>query len=620
MPEWLGIGNLDVKGMMNRKVVAALLLLLGLFVAGCGVLARGQFGQVKAERVDHLLRQGQTMVNLLALQPFDTMDRKEQRFFVRSLVEHVCDDSFLYLAVEDVAGQAQLSLDPDSVLAKLQMPAIPSVDGAPRVFTVSGVQGQVYEFSKPIMGVGREGTIRLGYRFVPESPWAPKRMSLIAIVPFFMLASLVVGYQGFFAAAKGRLEQAPHLHDASMMTVVGEKPINASAGLLSIVTDLDRVVGDLNSRALDLSDVNARLVSQMGTVRFERKQVLRMLDGLDCGVLVTGLEDQVLHANQYVLELLGKTIVEVADHSIRDIVPVPELISFLSAQQDGGTVGSRSLDVELPDLAPQEVFRVACSFLKENGGTVVGKLIVVTNVTQTRRDHDVQQDFVAHLAHELRTPLTSIKAYTEMLMNDLVEDEEAQKEFYNTINDETDRLSQLIEDLLSISRMEAGMHDLDRGLVRTDWLLDACLPAIEASALQKNIRVDKKLPEQFPYLMGDKSLLKVVLVNILGNAVKYTPANGTVSLSLYEAAGMVHFEVLDTGCGIAEQDLPHIFEKFYRSHQEGIEEVTGTGLGLAIAANIVEVHGGVVEVESEMGKGTRFVLKLPKEEYQLESA
>ena len=141
--------------------------------------------------------------------------------------------------------------------------------------------------------------------------------------------------------------------------------------------------------------------------------------------------------------------------------------------------------------------------------------------------------------------------------------------------------------------------------------------AIESAAQNKHIILEKNLPETFPSLFGDKELLKVAIINILNNAVKYTPENGKITFSLSDQNGLAIFDVIDTGYGVSKEDLAHIFDKSYRSTDPQVREQTGSGLGLAIASEIIDLHGGEIEVESEPGEGTHFSIRIPKEEYYI---
>jgi signal transduction histidine kinase len=204
-----------------------------------------------------------------------------------------------------------------------------------------------------------------------------------------------------------------------------------------------------------------------------------------------------------------------------------------------------------------------------------------------------------------------------MLLDGEVNEAEAKKEFYNIINAEADRLTSLVQNLLSISRMEMGNLAINTALVKTDQLIKDSLVAIDTAADNKNILLEKNISENTPSLMGDKELLKVALINILNNAVKYTPQNGKITLSLFNQNGHIIFDVVDTGFGISAKDLPNIFDKTYRSADPHVREVSGSGLGLAITQEIIQLHGGEIEVRSESGQGARFTIKLPQEEYNL---
>jgi signal transduction histidine kinase len=195
-----------------------------------------------------------------------------------------------------------------------------------------------------------------------------------------------------------------------------------------------------------------------------------------------------------------------------------------------------------------------------------------------------------------------------------------QREFYNTINGETSRLSLLIRTLLDIAKIEMGGLTINKNLVRTDWFLEGCLAAIEGTAKDKHLTIEKRMPDYFPAVIADKELLQGAIINILGNAVKYTPENGKITFAISEQEEAVTFEVIDTGYGISKEDLPHIFEKFYRSGNKEIAAQKGSGLGLAITAEIVRLHGGHIDVRSELGVGTHVTIRIPKEEHYLGQA
>jgi two-component system sensor histidine kinase VicK len=162
-----------------------------------------------------------------------------------------------------------------------------------------------------------------------------------------------------------------------------------------------------------------------------------------------------------------------------------------------------------------------------------------------------------------------------------------------------------------------GGLTINRELVRTDGLFEDCIAAFEAIAQRKKIRLEKIAPTRYPMLVGDKELLKVAINNLLSNAVKYTPEGGTVTFSLRDEHDRVIFEVVDTGYGISKDDLPFIFNKGYRAEDSHIREQAGSGFGLALTSEIVNLHSGEIEVQSEPGTETQFTISVPKEDYRL---
>jgi len=345
---------------------------------------------------------------------------------------------------------------------------------------------------------------------------------------------------------------------------------------------------------------------------------LNILDSMNYGIIVTDIQDNINYINAYMLNILNKTREEIVDRPLNESFDHNEINSFI-LNQDGVTQnnGPSSIDIEFPDLAPNETFMASVSFLRDREESVIGKVICVKNVTKEKSTERQKHEFIASITHELLTPLTTIKSYNEMLLDNELENIELQKEFYNTISEETNRLTSLVKNLLSISKIEMGNLTIEKGLIKGDWLFNDCMAAVEGTALKKNISIERELPDNFPSLVGDKELLKAAIINILGNAVKYTPENGHIKFMLTEQDDFIIFEVTDDGCGIAKADLPHIFDKFYRSTDPRVTEQTGSGLGLALTSEIVRLHGGEIEVNSKPDEGSHFMIRLPKEEYYL---
>lgn len=221
-----------------------------------------------------------------------------------------------------------------------------------------------------------------------------------------------------------------------------------------------------------------------------------------------------------------------------------------------------------------------------------------------------QSDLISEMVHELRTPLTSIVAYGELLMRDDLKREQ-QRSFVETILQESTRLTAMINDFLDLARLQSGRARLAHVPVDIAGLLRDCVSVMKPQADKKNIQVEVDAPAGLPPVEGDAGRLKQVLMNLLSNAIKYTAPGGRVNARAGQRNDSVQVAIADTGRGIPEQDLPHIFDKFYRvADSEGW--ATGTGLGLSITKEIVEVHGGQIDVVSQVGVGTTVTLVIPR--------
>jgi two-component system phosphate regulon sensor histidine kinase PhoR len=225
---------------------------------------------------------------------------------------------------------------------------------------------------------------------------------------------------------------------------------------------------------------------------------------------------------------------------------------------------------------------------------------------------EAKRTLVVNVSHELRTPLASIKAYVEMLIDGEAEDEQTKREFYEVIQNEANRLSRLIDNILNISRIESGLVKVNKGPQSLMVILKEALDVIAPQARQKQIDLDEKLTPVFYQTLADKDMLYQAVLNLLSNAVKYTPESGkiTVETQVDESKKKVITRISDTGVGIPPKDLPFVFGKFYRAEANN-RMAKGTGLGLSLVKHIIEtVHHGRIFVESHVGKGSTFGFEL----------
>jgi len=224
----------------------------------------------------------------------------------------------------------------------------------------------------------------------------------------------------------------------------------------------------------------------------------------------------------------------------------------------------------------------------------------------------MRKDFVANVSHELKTPVTSIKGFTETLLDGAMNNQETLEAFLSIILKESDRLQTLIQDLLDLSKIEQQGFQLNLQKVEMRSLLEEVMTLLTGKAEAKNIRLEFYCKQSQVFLRGDTDRLKQVFINLIGNAINYTPVEGDVKIILLECEENVRIHVKDSGVGIIEEEIPRIFERFYRVDRARSRHSGGTGLGLAIVKHLIEAHHGNISVRSKVGEGSEFIIELHK--------
>lgn len=241
-------------------------------------------------------------------------------------------------------------------------------------------------------------------------------------------------------------------------------------------------------------------------------------------------------------------------------------------------------------------------------------LVIIRDVSQQIRAERAREEFVSHVSHELRTPLTNIRAYSETLSSGMFEDPKVMTECYNVITKETRRLSRLIEDILNVSQLEVGTIEITLDRVDLNTLLSECIRDIQGLADEKNINLKLILPPKLDEIQADRDKLSVVINNLLGNSIKYTPKDGTIIVGCQSTRDEVVLTFKDNGIGIDPNDHGRIFEKFQRGNEPEVQNETGSGIGLFTAREIIRRHGGDIELISNKNEGATFMVKLPHQE------
>ncbi|MBQ3568583.1 MAG: HAMP domain-containing protein, partial [Anaerotignum sp.] len=251
-------------------------------------------------------------------------------------------------------------------------------------------------------------------------------------------------------------------------------------------------------------------------------------------------------------------------------------------------------------------------------GEIEGLVVVLQDITEQKKLDDMRKEFVANVSHELRTPLTTVKSYTETLLDGAMEEKELAEEFLTIINSEADRMAFLVRDLLQLTRFDNKQVRLDMTEIEMNDFLSMTVRQNKIHAEAKNQELSFEPYEHMVVVHGDRDRVGQVVNNIVTNAIKYSLEQATIRIFVTEDEQFFKINVKDTGMGISREDLPRIFERFYRVDKARSRAMGGTGLGLAIAKEIMESHGGRLTAESEYGKGTTMTMWFPKERPILE--
>ncbi len=359
----------------------------------------------------------------------------------------------------------------------------------------------------------------------------------------------------------------------------------------------------LNKLAADLSEKLATVVRQ----RNERDAILSSMVE---GVLAIDADEHVLSMNAAAARLLGTDSSRAAGRLLAEIVRNSELQRLVAG------VLSRQQPVEgevvLRDREPRSLY-VHGTVFRDAPDSRAGAVLVFHDVSDLKRLESVRREFVANVSHELKTPVTSIQGYVETLLDGAMNNSEEREKFLRIVAKHTERLHAILEDLLTLARVEQESEKredlLRRGPVRP--VLEAALADCAAKAAAKRVRLTATCSAESAVPMN-ASLLEQALVNLLDNAIAYSPEGESIDVDCIEGEGEIEVRVRDRGCGIAREHLPRIFERFYRVDPSRSRESGGTGLGLAIVKHIVQLHGGRATVQSAPGEGSTFSLFLPK--------
>ncbi|HAH33021.1 MAG TPA: PAS domain-containing sensor histidine kinase [Elusimicrobia bacterium] len=365
--------------------------------------------------------------------------------------------------------------------------------------------------------------------------------------------------------------------------------------------------GEMGKLAETLNSMSAAVEENLRRVETQAQQLAAAFANMAEGVLVTDMSARVTALNPSVERIFSIKAGDAITRPLLEVIPNAGLSGICARALSGGKPASEEMELTTP---VRGVFSVNAVPIFE-GGAVSGCLMVVHDITEVRRLEAKRRDFVANVSHELKTPLTAIRGYVETLMGGAIDDKEHAMEFLGVILQQSRRLDNIISDLLKLSSLESYALEVKKEELGLKDLADSLIAGLASIFKAKNAAVYNTIPAGL-VVRADPEKLGQVFINLLDNAVKFSTENAKVEVSVQELPGSVKVVVKDSGIGIPQEHLAWVFERFYRVDKARSREMGGTGLGLSIVKHVVELHGGLVGVESAEGRGSTFWFTLPK--------
>jgi len=378
---------------------------------------------------------------------------------------------------------------------------------------------------------------------------------------------------------------------------------------------------ELGQLAQAVNNLSVRVEEAQESSDSERRRLDSVLSHMSDGVIATDRRGNISIINDMACEYLDVESKDVIGTSILDVLKIREMQTMreLIENQDG-------IIVDMSDAGHDQILNAYFSTIQRETGFISGLVCVLHDVTEQQKIDRERRQFVSNVSHELRTPLTSMRSYIEALNDGAWKDPEVAPSFLKVTQDETDRMIRMINDLLSLSRMDSGTVKLDFELVNLNELFNYILNRFDMmlkkdnndtrETKSKNYTIKRDFTKRDLWVEIDTDKFIQVVDNIMNNAIKYSPDGGVITCRLLETHNHVILSITDQGLGIPRKDLGHIFDRFFRVDKARSRAQGGTGLGLAISKEVIEMHHGKIWVDSIEGKGSTFYISLPYEEYE----
>lgn len=365
-------------------------------------------------------------------------------------------------------------------------------------------------------------------------------------------------------------------------------------------------IGEL-AKAIDF--MAASLRDKINSIKDKNTKMEAILSSVVNGIIAVDSNENILFINPIAQEMLNITETDIVGKHMLRVIRNNKIDNIIKDILKNKSFEESEITINYPS---EKIFRLYSNAIKyPESDRIIGLIIIIQDITEIKNLEKMRSEFVANVSHELKTPLTSIKGFVETLKAGAIEDNEAAVRFLNIIEDEANRLNRLISDILSLSEIENKKSMPRNEIIDTQEKIIEIVSLLQNQAVHKNISLNAKIDADVSKLKGDTDQFKQMLINLVDNALKYTPEGGAIEVAAYNLKNNVVIRIKDNGIGIPKEYIPRLFERFYRVDKARSRNVGGTGLGLAIVKHIILQFKGKIEVQSEVGKGTEFILSIP---------
>ncbi len=609
----INVGNEKIGIGMIAASLVVILITVGIFLY-----------QQKNEDISEIQRQGAGLVRLLGSMSVEQLTGEDSSVgMLRVLEETQVNSYFAYSAVVAVDGTSLAEFSaPGITVSPMIIPRLPSQWVGEREYQAANGT-EIKEFFAPIMDEGElTAFLRLGYQ-EPGFSLNTSQVRLLAIMAMAIFMLTPIFYFLIKREIKPLTMISSQLQALIRKTESTDADVSANGNSKDFMQQFSTVVEAAYKHidALEAKQTDSVVSSKL--LVYHKARLESALNALPFAILVADESGQVSYTSNRIHNLLGTQKGEVLGCNLADVCENREISEYLVNCHANSAVRSYQhddADIYLAETDKRVLINAYPLFSQKNDTQLLGTVIVFQDITNEDVEQQNNGEFVAHVAHELKSPLNVLFMYSETLLENADASRELTIEAANVIHDETGRISQMIDNLLNLTMIEMGTVAMRRQRVKLGELLEDVYQTMSRNKQAESLEFDLKLPHDLGTIQLDKDLVRVCLNNLISNAIKYNKPGGKIELIAEENDMEVIIRVRDTGIGISAEDQHRIFSKFFRSDDDEVRKRTGHGLGLSLVNEIVKLHHGKIQLNSNPGEGSEFVISFKKENNMLKDA